>query len=125
MGFDHFMRVGPVERGHAVGRIGDRIEGGPGEFAGRFGGGEGLIELAFGGGAAGEAFGETGPFLKKFGGAVVGPIGSIAEGHGVGRFKRFDDTDEMSFGIRGATGTFAGPQFGFHGIIEKSEVQFG
>ena len=60
---DHFVRVGPVESGQTVGRLGDGVGSEPGDFAGSFSGGQGLVELGCGGRSASEPFGKAGPFL--------------------------------------------------------------
>jgi len=125
LGLDHSVRVGPVESGETVGGIGDRVGGGPGEFAGGLGGGKGVVEFGLGGGTAGKTLGKASPLLEEFGGAVVGPVGVIAEGDGVGRLQRFDNAYEMGGRRGGAARTRAGPLFGFHQIGKKANVEIG
>jgi hypothetical protein len=125
LGFDHFVGVGPVKCGETVGGLGNGIGGEPGNFAGGFGGGERFVEFGFRGGTPAKTLGKAGPLLKKFGGAVVGPIGAPAERSGIGRLERLDDANEMGLRTGVATGAMACPFFRVHEIGEKAGVEFG
>ena len=122
LGLDHFVRVGPVESWETVGRVGDGVGSEPSDVSGGFGGGKRIVEFRFCGRTAREAFGEVSPLLQELGGAVVGPVGAIAERHGRGWLQRLHHANKVRLRAGRTARTCAGRMAQYGPSTEEASV---